>query len=898
MSIWRNLTGGLRTLFHKKEVEQEMDEELRGYLDAAAKDKVRAGMSNEQALRAARVEMGSLDGVKEEIRSVGWESTLESLWQDLRYGTRMLRRNLGFTMVAVLTLALGIGADTAIFSFVDQLLLRPLPFPEPDRLVSPYYRDTRTSDVYSSMSFPDYIYFRDHSATLSGLAVFDDIGAVFRLGDERVQLPGEIVSHNYFSVLGVSPFLGRWFLPGEDAVPGRDPVVVLGYGLWQQGFGSDAKVVGRQVAINGVSFTVVGIAPRNFAGWRLDRTLKPEFWVPSMMYPVAEPQQAGQDLQRLVGDDWLSAIGRLKPGVTMAQADANFSYLAEQLKQTVWRDVYKRTDDPMRSVGFLIPANEARIDPSSKKTVRTYLCMLMAVAGLVLLIACSNVACLMLSRAFKRQSEMGIRLALGAGRRRLFQQLLTESLLITFMGGMTGLTLAMTATKVLATYRLPFHMPLLLDPNLDLRVLAFTLILASSIAVIFGMIPLRLGTRLDLVPILKGDSTSPAGRSRFGMQQFLITVQVAVSVVLLIGAILFVRTLHNAEAADATRDPGSVLLLNISLAERKYDAGHGKQFYAELLARLHALPGVRSAALVYVVPMGGRRGGNDITVPPGDKPVQVDFNVVSDEYFQTVGLPLVRGRGFNAADREGSPNVTIINEQMAQRFWPGEDPIGKQIRLEYPTRMAEVIGVVRDGRFRNYRASINPCYYVAFSQEYEGMMSLEVRAAGDPMRLVAPVRRQIQALDEQLDSGDVWTLKSFRDAGLGRERTSAALLSSFGVLAVALAGIGLYGVLAFAVARRSHEIGIRMALGASRSNVLRLVAGQGMALTLAGLGAGLIGALGLTRLIASSLYGVQPTDPITFAGAAAFVSLIALVASYLPARRATKVDPMVALRHE
>jgi putative ABC transport system permease protein len=338
-------------------------------------------------------------------------------------------------------------------------------------------------------------------------------------------------------------------------------------------------------------------------------------------------------------------------------------------------------------------------------------------------------------------------------------------------------------------------------------------------------------------------------------------------------------------------------MLNVNLAERKYDETHGRQFYSELLARVHGLPGVRSAALVLVVPMGGRRGGNNITAHPGEKPVQVDFNVVSDEYFQTLGLPLVRGRAFNAGDRDGSP-VTIINVQMAERFWPGEDPIGKQIRLGYPSHVAEIIGIVRDGRFRNYRARINPCYYVPSSQNYWGTMSLEVRAAGDPMRLVAPVRRLIHDLDEELVVGDVWTLKSFRDAGLGQERTCAALLSSFGALAVALAGIGLYGVIAFAVARRTHEIGVRMALGASRSNVMGLVMGQGIFLALVGLAAGLICAFGLTRLVASSLYGVQATDSVTFGGSAAFVALVALVASYIPARRAAKVDPMVALRYE
>ncbi len=887
-----------RRFFRRGLTERQLDAELRFHLEQQAADYVAAGMTVEEARRRARLEFGGLDQVKEECRDVGAARFMEALPQDVRYGVRMLRKNPGFTAVAVLTLALGIGANTAIFSFVDQLLLRPLPFPEADRLVSPCYRDTRTSNIYSSMSFPDYVYFRDHSATLAGLAAFSDIDDAFLLGDRRVRIPGEIVSYNYFSVLGISPFLGRWFLPDEDAVPGRNPVVVLGYGLWQQAFGSDAGVVGRQVVINGVSFSIVGIAPRNFVGWRLDLATKPEFWVPITMYPVAEGQTAGWDLLHLEGDFWLSAIGRLKSGVTVAQAQADFSYRLEQLKQTVWRNVFKETDGFTPRVGMLIPANEARIDPNSRKAIRTFLSMLMAVAGLVLLIACSNVASLMLSRAVKRQSEMGVRLALGAGRRRLFQQLLTESLLITSMGCVAGLMLAVAAAKFLATFHQPFKMPLLLEPNLNFRVLAFTLIVASLITLLFGLIPLRQGARLDLVSIFKGESGSHSVRSRIGMRQFLITIQVALSVVLLIGAILFVRTLRNAEAADPTRDPGSVLLLKIDLTERKYDEARGKQFYAELLARVHTLPGVRSVALVYVVPLGGWRGGNNVVPHAGDKPVQVDFNDVSEEYFQTVGLPMVRGRAFNAGDRAGAPNVAIINEQMAQRFWPGEDPIGKQIGLAQPTRTAQIIGIVRDGRFRNYRASIHPCFYVPFSQEYEGTMSLEVRAAGDPMRLVAPVRRQIHDLDEELVAGDVWTLKSFRDAGLGQERVSAALLSAFGVLAVALAGIGLYGVLAFAVTRRTHEIGIRMALGASRSNVLKLVTRQGMVLTLLGLAAGLICAFGLTRLVASSLYGVQPTDPITYGGAAACVAVVTLVACYIPARRAAKVDPMVALRYE
>jgi len=886
-------------MFWRKRKQSDFTAEIEAHLELETERLKDQGLSEEEARMAARRAFGNVTQVQERFYESGRWLWWDHLVQDLRFGLRMLRKGPGFTAVAVVTLALGIGANTAIFSFVDQLLLRPLPFPEADRLVSLCYGSMQSSEINNgSVSLPDYVFYRDHSTTLAALAAYTDIDVALHLGDHQVRLPGEIVSYNYFSVLGVSPFRGRWFLADEDAMPGRNPVVVLGYGLWQQAFGSDPEVVGRRVVINGVAFTVVGIAPRNFAGWRLDRATKPEFWIPTMMYPVALPQIGQFDLQHVVGAEWLSAVGRLKAGVTMARAQADFSYRLEQLKQTLWRGVWQDTDDPLHYVGMLIPANEARIDPGSRKTVRTFLSMLMAVAGLVLLIACSNVASLMLSRAVNRQSEMGVRLALGAGRRRLFQQLLTESLLITSMGCVAGLMLAVAAAKFLASVHRPFKMPLLLGPNFDFRVLAFTLIVASLITLLFGLIPLRQAARGDLVSLFKGESGSRGVRSRIGMQKFLITIQVALSVVPLIGAILFVRTLRNAEAADPTRDPGSVLLLKLDLTERRYDEARGKQFYSELLARVRTLPGVRSVALVYVVPLGGWRGGTNIIAHPGDRPMQVDFNDVSEEYFQTVGLPIVRGRAFNAGDRAGAPNVAIINEQMAQRFRPGEDPIGKQIGLEQPTRIAEIIGIVRDGRFRNYRASIQPCFYVPFLQEYLGRMSLEVRVAGDPMRLVAPVRRQIHDLDEEVVPGDVWTLKSFRDAGLGQERVSAALLSGFGVLALALAGIGLYGVLAFAVARRTHEIGIRLALGASRSNVLRLVTGQGMALTLVGLVAGLICAFGFTRLVASSLYGVQPTDPVTFVAAAAFVAVVALVATYIPARRAAKVNPMVALRYE
>jgi predicted permease len=898
--LWRAIVNRQSLPAQAGSTDNNLDEELRFHLEQQIAQNIAAGMSPEAARYAALRALGGEEQIKEECRDARGGRFLEELAQDVRYGLRILARSPGFTAVAVLTLALGIGANTAIFSFVDALLLRPLPFPDSERLVSLCSRSPReSSPSYSSFSYPDYVYYRNHSTTLAGVAAFTDIDAVFRFGDQQVKIPGEMVSSNYFPVLGASPARGRWFLPEEDAAPGRDTVVVLGYGLWQRAFGSDPGVVGRRVVMNGASFTVVGIAPRSFAGLRLDRTAKPEFWVPTMMYPVAFPEMAGWDLQHYEGDQWLEGLARLKPGVTLAQADAEFSTLTEQLKQTQWPEELKREGDLMQELGVLVPANDARINPGSQKAVRSFLGMLIAVVGLVLLIACANVASLMLSRAVQRRSEMGVRLALGAGKGRLFRQLLTESLLVTFMGGIAGLMLAMVSARFFASFHQPFKMPLVLEPRLDLHVLAYSFALVCLTGVLFGVIPLRQSTRLDLVPVLKGASGFQAGRLRFGMQQILVAVQVTFSMVLLVGAVLFVRTLRNAQAADVTRDPGHVLLLNVDLYQRKYDERHGKQFYTDLLARVHSLPGVRSAALVLVVPLGGRRGGNNITVHPGDKPVQVDFNSVSDEYFRTVGLPLVRGRGFNSGDREGAPSVAIINEQMAQRFWPEEDPIGKQIGLGYPTRMAEIIGIVRDGRFRNYRAPVNPCYYVPWAQDmYWGGMNLEVRAAGDPMQLAGPVRREIQALDKDLLVTQFWTLKSFRDAGLGQERLSAALLSGFGILAVVLAAIGLYGVLAFSVARRTHEIGLRMALGARRGDVLKLVAAQGMGLALVGGTVGLACALALTRFVSSLLFGVTPTDPLTFAAVFASVGAVALLACYIPARRASKVDPMVALRYE
>jgi len=827
---------------------------------------------------------------------------MDTLLQDLRYGIRTLAKSPGFTAVAVLSLALGIGVNTSIFSFVDFLLLRPLPLPQSNRLVSVFYHDQRTSQIYSAMSYPDYEYYRDHNEVLSGLAAYDDVEVSLQTGDGAEKLPGEIVSGNYFSVLDVRPLLGRSFLPEEDRMPGANPVVMLSYGLWQRRFGSDPGIVGQRITLNGNSFAVVGIAPPAFRGLRVDRASVPEFWVPLMMYREIMPLFAEWDLEHRWGTQWLAATGRLKPGATLAQAGAVMATLSQQLRQAQWDREFKDMAHDWTAV--LLPANQSRIPPGYRSAVVTFLGMLATVVGLVLLIACFNVANLMLARASQRRKEVAVRLALGAGRGRLVRQLLTESLLISLLGGTAGLIVAFWTSEFLSSFHRPFKTQLLLETRLDTRVLGFALLISVLTGIVFGLAPALQAARLDLTFALKAETSAAGiGFRKIGLRNGLVITQIAFSLLLLIGAGLFVRTLRNAQAADVTLDPGNVLLLKLDLSGQKYDDARGKQFYPQLLERVQSLPGVRSAALVYVVPLVGGRGGTDIVISPPENPsdkqtIQVDFNVVSPGYFETIGIPILRGRDFTDRDRGGAPAVAIVNEQFARRFWPGQDAIGKQFQGTNLPGVIEVVGVARDGKFRNYRASINPCFYVSLLQDYQKAMSLEVRAAADAMSIVAAVRREVRALDKNLPVSDYLTLKSHRDAGLSQEKSAAALLTALGLLALVLAAVGIYGVMSFSVAQRTREVGLRMALGARAGEVLRLMLRQGLLLILIGIGIGLAAALVLTRFVASLLYGVSATDPVTFAAFILALTAVALAACYIPARRAMKVDPMAALRHE
>ncbi|MBZ5496592.1 MAG: ABC transporter permease [Acidobacteriia bacterium] len=901
----------LSVLFRRDRLDRELEEEMRFHLEMQAEENRQNGMDADEARYAARREFGNVALLKE----AGWEmwgwASVERFLQDVRYAARMLRRNPGFAMVAVLTLSLGIGVNTSIFSFVDRLLLRPLPFPESARLVSLGYHSDTGTETYQGLSFPDYLYYRDHSEVLSGLAAYGDVDADVQFGDRTENLAGEIVSANYFSILGVQAALGRSFVPEEDQIPNARPSVILSYGLWRSRFGGDPEAIGRQIIMNHRGFSVVGVAPRGFAGLRLDRSAPPDFWVPTMMYPTIATFAADIDLRNQWGTHWLEAVGRLKAEMGLKQADAAFARLSFELKQGPWQEVWGKPElvkvmgkhNPLLWTATLIPAGEMRLQPQSRNTIAASLGMLAAAVGIVLLIACFNVANLLLARASGRQREMAVRLAIGAGRARLMRQLATEGLVLSLLGGSAGLLVAVLTSDFLAGFPLPFRFPLLLETGVEPRVLGFALLVSMLTGVLFGLVPAREAMRTSMTAALKVDPGCGARLRRWNARNVFMVVQAALSVVLLVGAGLFLRTLANARAADITADPGNVLMTNLNVAALKYDEARGQAFYTQLLERMEALPGVRSAALVMVVPMGGRRGGTDVSISTANDPaekrtLQVDFNIVSPKYFETVGLPLVRGRAFTSYDRAGAAAAAIVNEQWAQQFWPGQDPVGKRFEVEQPRRTVEIMGVVRDGKFRNYRAAIKPCFYMPLAQNYWGMMNLELRTAGNPTGLAAAVRGQVQALEKNLPVSQMVTLKSYRDAGLGQERMTAGLLSGLGLLALILAAIGIYGIMSFSVAQRKREIGIRIALGARAGEVLRMVLGQGLALMLIGSAIGLAAAAAAVRFIASLLYGVSPTDPWTFATITLVLTATALLACYIPARRATRIDPMEALRNE
>ncbi|MFQ5742163.1 MAG: ABC transporter permease [Acidobacteriota bacterium] len=817
---------------------------------------------------------------------------MDRLLQDLRYGLRMLANNPGFTAVAVITLALGIGANTSIFSLVNALLLRPLPrIQEPDRLVAIYTtHDGRYTGVSSYM---DYLDFRQRNEVFEDLAVYKPLLMDLSSEDLTERVQGMIVSASYFSVLGVQPARGRFFLPEEDRTPGTEAVAVLGYGLWQLRFGADPGIVGRSVVLNGRAFTVVGVAPEGFRGTDLEEV--PEIFAPMMMQPHFMPAY-GNLLERR-GWGGILIVGRLRQQATLSQARANLATLSAWLKQE-----YPRTTEHREY--SLVPFTQAAVSPEARADVVRLSWLLLGVVGMVLLIACVNVANLLLARSSRRRREIAVRQAIGAARGRLVRQLLLESVTLSLFGGAAGLLLGVWSNRFLRALPLPFH----LDLSLDLRILAFTFLLSLLTGVLFGVAPALEATRAHPASHLRA-AVADGGRAqgrRWG--NVLVVAQVALSLLLLIAAGLFARTLINLGTIELGFDAKNVLVATLDPALQGYEGTEVLDFYQRLMDRIDSLPGVGAASLVSNLPGPGNDDVTSIAVEgydpgPGNS-LSISFNLVGVNYFRTMGIPILRGRAFSDRDDRNAPQVAVINETAARAFRQstGRDELGARVSSEGPEGpFVEVIGIAADSKTGNLRADPVPLIYLLQRQLAMGnwsRMTLLVRTGGDPLGLLPSVRAAVEAIDPNIPVFNVGTLEAHLAITLVQERLSATLLVISALLALLLAAVGLYGVLSYSVSQRTRELGLRMALGAHAGDLLKSVVWQGMMLVASGVLIGLLAAFAAARLLSSFLFGVTGTDPLTYLGVSALLAAVSLLASYLPARRATRVDPMIALRSE
>lgn len=884
----------LRAVLRRGAVEAELDEELRAHLDRQTEKHVRAGLPRADASRLARLELGGLDGVKEECRRARGIGLVEALVQDARYGLRMLRRNPGFAAVAVLTLGLGLGASTAVFSVVYAVLLKPPPFPHADRIVMPW-RVAPIGPVFGSASLTWTE--RDFPPFLRTARSYEHLGAfkadAFNLtgAGDPVLVDGIRASAGFFAALGTAPICGRTFTAEEDS-PGHEHEVVLGHALWRERFGGDCRAVGRAVQLDGRAYTVVGVMPAGFVFPRgeemplsFDGPREAQLWVPLALPPAPQFRPGWEDL---------AVIGRLKPGVPMAAAQAELDGFARRLDREI----------PSGKGWF-----GCRVTPLGRQlagdTRRPLLLMLGAVS-VVLLIACSNVANLLLARALVRRRELTLRAALGAGQGRLIRHVLTESLLLAAAGGAAGLLFAAAAIHLVKVLG-PAGIPRLREAALDLPVFAFTACAAAATGLLFGLAPALGAGGGGLGEALKsGGQRSGGGAASPRLRSALVVSEVALAVVLVTAAGLLVRTfvqeLRTAQGFDAAH----VLTFQMSLPSARYAAPDSAvALYQRALDRLRAVSGVQSAGLVTTVPMAGPTNGSAIRFsnqPPARdrQKILAAFTVISPGYFAAVGAPLLRGRDFLATDTAESMPVAIVNRAMARKFWPGQDPIGKQVgpaKLAFP--LLTVVGVVADIRHLTLREAPEPELYAAYTQKpWPSLLGLQVavRTRADPAAVAGGARDAVHALDPDLPLARVATLEELASQAMAQPRFSMLLLGAFGGLALLLAAIGLYGVISYAVTQRAREIGVRMALGGRRRDVLGLILGQGARLGALGVALGLAGAFAATRLMAGFLYGVEATDPATFAAVALLLIAVALAACYLPARRAMRLDPMSALR--
>jgi putative ABC transport system permease protein len=885
------LKPAMRALLRRQQVECELNEELRYHIEQQTEQNIRLGMSPEEARQAALKSFGGVEQTKERSRDARGVRWLEELWQDVRYGARMLAKSPGFTLVAVLTLALGIGANTAIFSVVHGILLKPLPHPDPDRIVTVALSFPLRKFGYLRAS--DYLDWREQSQSFTQIAGYDLRDASLTESGEAERLILGRVSADFFPLLGIKPLLGRDFRPEEEQ-PGSQRVALLSQRLWQRRFGSDPDMVGKTLMLDGNSFLVVGVMGFGIrlpgGGGPFEVTHLPDIdvWVPFVL-------NAREDMQRKYNDP-ISVIGRLKPDITLEQAQADLEVITRRIQQS-YPNIYEGA--------------EVKVSKLSEQMVgdaRLALRILSGAVAFVLLIACINVANLLLVRVMARRKELAVRAALGAGRARIIRQLLTETAILSLLGGVIGLLLAWSGVRWLVALE-PDWIPRVSELGINGTVLGFTILISILTGVIAGLLPALLASQTDLNEGLKEGLVAKFSTRRgwWRASPTLVVVELALSLVLLIGAGLMIKSFVRLMGVEKGFRTENVLTMKIRLSDSKYPRGSPQllAYCRESLARLQTLPGVQSAALTTWLPLTGLTGKGALNIegrPPweGGKSPVVEISTVSPDYFRTLGMQMRAGRAFNDGDRADAPRVVIINETLTRLFFPGEDPLGKRLDSFNPkSPWAAIVGVVADVKHLGLDEEVKPEIYFPYSQSgvYVDPI-LVVRTAIEPDRLAVALRREVAAGDPDQPIYEMMTMEQRLANSMAVRRNGMLLFGVFAAVALIIAAIGIYGVISYSVGQRTREIGIRMALGAERRDVLKLVLKQGLKLISAGVTIGLLASLALTRVMKNLLFEVSATDPPTFVLIALILTIVALLACWVPARRATKVDPIIALRND
>ena len=885
--LFRTFTHRLAAVFRRRRLEDDLDEELRSHLEMAVELNLRKGMTPEDARGEARRSFGGVEQTKENYRDQRGLPMIETTLQDLRFGFRMLRRSPGFSALAILCLTLGIGANAAVFSWVEGILFRPYPAVTHQEQLFALTGTARGESEPTAISWPDLLDLQRSCKQIDSFIVNKIMGTTLSVGDRAEVTVGSIVSANYFTAIGVHPILGRGFEPGEDSGRNAHPVTVISYQLWQGRFKSDPRIIGKTQRLNNVLHTIVGVAPEGFygtfVGWAM------QFWVPASMEENFEG--GGYKLEDR-GARWIEAYVRLKPGVTLKQAQLEISALAKRLETDFpatnrGRGVklWPLWQTPFNNAGTLLPTLE----------------IMLAVVVFVLLIACANVGNLLLVRSFARRHEMTVRLAIGAGRSRLLKQLLTEGLILSALGAAGGLLVAHWCRHALvllfpARGGVAMHLP----GEIDWRVLALSTGVCLMATLLLWLVPAIQTGKIDLAGALKADSAGVVGGGgRAWVRSGLVVMQVSLSFVLLVGAGLLMQSLQRVRATSPGFSTRGVLVTAVNLVAAGYDAPRAQSFQDELIERVKALPGVESAAFGRMTPLSyGSFSSTAIAVdgyqPPPEEQSTVQYNEVGPGYFATIGIPLVSGREFTRADDEKAALVAVVNETMVVQYWRGRNPIGERVQVK--GRWMQVVGVAKDSKYESVREIPKPFFYVPLRQNFSRGAGLHIRTPLNPETMATALAREVHALDGNLALYEVISLQEQLDRSTSPQMVAVTLVGVLGGLALLLAAIGLYGVMSYAVSQSTRELGLRMALGADATNLLRLVFSRGLALTAGGVALGAAVALGMTRLLGNLLYKVSPRDPLAFGSALAVMIIASLAACFLPAWRATRTDPARALR--